>query len=710
MTKAKKIGSNIISLITKNFPKKKMGKNGKKGLKQKITALIFGLTLLMLIVFLSIVSVVTKGIIEKKSENELKNYSEQIYSLVETAVDATVNNTLSLSLDATDKKINGFYAEFNNGRLTKEQAISLMIEELKTVKVGSYGHAYMIDEKGTYIYHPFDTGKNAGSKDYIKEILKSKNGLISYTSETKDLNGSGEKTTIFKSYDALGIIVGIDFFRSEVAKAINKNMIETKMSNIKLGNSGTGMIVDKNGTVLVHKELKGQALSTVVSEDDTDKILNINNDWFKYKVKKDNKEVSRFAYVKKYDFLNWTIIYTVNESELFVDVDALIMKLLMVSVVMMGIMLAMSYWLALGVVNPITRLSENIKRFSNGEFELSFKQNRKDEIGELSVDLENYKDRLANVLHSIKEKVVVILDENNKIVNTLESLANGTNNIKGVKHLVENIEKVLDNVRNQTASSEESLAALEEIAATSHNLNDKIKENSNNLSGTLEVTLSCNENIKTVNEKMEEVGGAVTTTENEVETLNQISKQISNILIAITGISDQTNLLALNAAIEAARAGEAGRGFAVVADEIRKLAEKTNGETGKISSLISTVQKEVAKVKISMNTVSDKVGETVTEVDTLNKQIELINSFTKNNTDEIGNLVTSVNEQYIATQEISNAVSAITEGSVEIEASMAESTDLAGEIKMIIAENQEKVRSLNEELNILKDELEFFKI
>ena len=123
MIKAKKLGGNIISLITKYFPKQK---NGKRGLKQKITALIFGLTLLMLIVFLSTVSVVTKGIIEKKSENELKNYSEQIYSLVETAVDATVNNTLSLTLDSTDKKINEFYAEFNNGRLTKEQAILLM--------------------------------------------------------------------------------------------------------------------------------------------------------------------------------------------------------------------------------------------------------------------------------------------------------------------------------------------------------------------------------------------------------------------------------------------------------------------------------------------------------------------------------------------------------------------------------------------------------
>ena len=96
------------------------------------------------------------------------------------------------------------------------------------------------------------------------------------------MNGSGEKTTIFKSYNALGIIVGIDFFRSEVSKAINKNMIETKMSSIKLGNSGTGMIIDSNGNILVHKELKGQALNTVVSQEDTDKILTINDDWITY--------------------------------------------------------------------------------------------------------------------------------------------------------------------------------------------------------------------------------------------------------------------------------------------------------------------------------------------------------------------------------------------------------------------------------------------
>ena len=108
--------------------------------------------------------------------------------------------------------------------------------------------------------------------------------------------------------------------------------------------------------------------------------------------------------------------------------------------------------------------------------------------------------------------------------------------------------------------------------------------------------------------------------------------------------------------------GDSGRGFAVVADEIRKLAEKTNGETDKISNLIETVQEEVSKVKSSMGGVSNKVEMTVKEIENLNKQIETINLYTKNNSGEIGTLVNGINEQYVTTQEISNAVSIITDG------------------------------------------------
>lgn len=108
------------------------------------------------------------------------------------------------------------------------------------------------------------------------------------------------------------------------------------------------------------------------------------------------------------------------------------------------------------------------------------------------------------------------------------------------------------------------------------------------------------ENFSQISAAMEELAASsVQVTENqeslnkELSSVDNLSKEINNILSYIKGIADQTKMLGLNAAIEAARAGDAGRGFGVVATEIRKLSENSKKTAVKISALTEKIQNSV---------------------------------------------------------------------------------------------------------------------
>ena len=116
-----------------------------------------------------------------------------------------------------------------------------------------------------------------------------------------------------------------------------------------------------------------------------------------------------------------------------------------------------------------------------------------------------------------------------------------------------------------------------------------------------------NEVIGQIINQMSLIQNAVQDLSSIIYSLETRSKEISDIVTVITGISNQTNLLALNASIEASRAGAAGRGFAVVADEVRKLAEQTEASAKDIAKLIGETQAETEDAVVSMQKGSKEV-------------------------------------------------------------------------------------------------------
>lgn len=148
----------------------------------------------------------------------------------------------------------------------------------------------------------------------------------------------------------------------------------------------------------------------------------------------------------------------------------------------------------------------------------------------------------------------------------------------------------------QAASLEETASSMEELAST-------VKQNADNAK-------QANQMAMTASDVAAKGGGMVQQVVNTMQSINESSRKIVDIISVIDGIALQTNILALNAAVEAARAGEQGRGFAVVASEVRNLAQRSAAAAKEIKELIGD---SVEKVEDGSKLVGE-AGKTMNEI------------------------------------------------------------------------------------------------
>jgi PAS domain S-box-containing protein len=207
----------------------------------------------------------------------------------------------------------------------------------------------------------------------------------------------------------------------------------------------------------------------------------------------------------------------------------------------------------------------------------------------------------------------------------------------------------------------EASTNVESAAAAANELSQSIGEISRQLSHTSNI-----------------VGAATSEarlTDDEIAGLAAGAQKIGDVVMLIRAIAGQTNLLALNATIEAARAGEAGRGFAVVAQEVKSLAVQTAKATEEIANHILGVQESTTGAVEAIRQIAARTTE-------INQYMTAV--------------AAAIEEQNVATGEISNNVASAADGTSHVVGVLGEVTGAAAETRgsaQVVREASETVES-----------------
>lgn len=347
------------------------------------------------------------------------------------------------------------------------------------------------------------------------------------------------------------------------------------------------------------------------------------------------------------------------------------------------------------LTKPLNKIVSGLDSFAAGDFTTEFKTKSKDEIGRLTVGLNNTVKVLRETLEGIKQIVTELNEASYTLKDSGEIAASSSHTVQGA------ISEVSQEANEQALNIAEMAEIFEELSSTL----DIIKSKSG---GVVQSSIKIKQNADSGSENLAQlitaigdVRKAFVSEEEKIQVLGTYVGKIGEITDVINNVAEQTNLLALNAAIEAARAGEAGRGFSVVADEIRKLAEQVMESSKNINQLIKIVESSTAEVTSNTKVISDKINGQVSILE------GTVTSF-KDIEEEVGNSISQMDGTYELIESTVNEKDKIVS---RVETLSTISEEVSASAREITASTEEQASSIDnlsklaQTLNTMADRL-----
>lgn len=354
------------------------------------------------------------------------------------------------------------------------------------------------------------------------------------------------------------------------------------------------------------------------------------------------------AYVALFEPWDWVVVSGIYLADEQVAFMAWVKSLSIAFLTIVAILAVFAWRITRSVTIPLENTVVLMDDISEGTGDLSKRLNidGKNELVQFAHGFNTFAGKIANIVRQV-------LSTNEEVV------SHSTN-------LMQVMTRTVSRSDEQLAETEMLASAATELSYSLASVAERAQDSSHAASSAQLATEKSQRAMERNISSIQQLTEALSTTQKEVETMQNFSDNVSSVLEVIVSIAEQTNLLALNAAIEAARAGEQGRGFAVVADEVRTLAQRTQNSTSEIRQIVENLQSGTKRVVTAMGQGLTSSRDCVTTAGASNDELNQVIAFVEQITSMNAEIATAVDQQSSTTHEIAASSNKIAENSKQI--------------------------------------------
>ena len=391
-------------------------------------------------------------------------------------------------------------------------------------------------------------------------------------------------------------VAGADIDLSSVSAIIN---------SLNFGGHGHAFIVSAEGKILIHPDSK--LVLKNLSEAYPNAAPNV-SPGLKEVQQGGKTQFISFTHVNGVPSADWYVALVLDQDTAFAMLSEFRTSAIIAMAIAVVIIISLLGMLIRMLMQPLHLMGRAMHDIAEGEGDLTKRLviHGHDEFGTLGVSFNRFVERI----HSSIREVSSATGQVNEVALRVVAASNSS----------------MFNSDQQASRTSSVAAAINQLGAAAQEIAQNAALASQHSSDARSLAEDGQQVVDKTIAAMHQLSAKISSSCDNIETLNSSTVNIGQILEVITSISQQTNLLALNAAIEAARAGEAGRGFAVVADEVRNLAHRTQDSAQQVQKMIEELQ---VGAREAVGTMTESQRESENSVGIANQAGERLGSVTQ---------------------------------------------------------------------------------
>ncbi|MGE0084434.1 MAG: PAS domain S-box protein [Desulfococcaceae bacterium] len=360
-----------------------------------------------------IIFYVQKRSIESNVEDSLKNATSALVNMVNVSSTMSVKNYLRAIAEKNRDIVQNFYLQYQQGKLTEEEAKAKATEVLFSQTVGKTGYIYCIDSQGVVLVHPKSgvLGMNVANFEFVRKQIRWKEGYLEYDWKNPDETLERPKALYMTYFQPWDWIISVSSYREEFKDMVNVNNFRENIVSQKFGKTGYTFILGYNGVPLVHpyaqmegksfleeKDAAGRRFIAEMCEKKNGKII---YPWKNPGETSAREKLTIFGDISEF---GWIVGSSVYLDELYEPLDTFRNLVFGIGFVAMFFLFPLtSMRISSYITGSLQTLMHKLSSVSDGDFSARMEIHSKDEIGQLASYFNTFMEKIESSARAVEE-------------------------------------------------------------------------------------------------------------------------------------------------------------------------------------------------------------------------------------------------------------------------------------------------------------------